>query len=78
MTDALVRRMPESTPNEAFDEMTGQNMADRISIPISYALTELLNNAMSHARRMHHADARVWVAEPVLPQQWPATVGRGG
>ena len=62
IADALVGRMPDIDPNEAFDEMTGQNMADRISIPISYALTELLNNAMSHARRMHHADARVWVA----------------
>ncbi len=62
IADALVGRMPDIDPTEPHDEMSGQNTADRISIPISYALTELLNNAMSHARRKHHADARVWIA----------------
>ena len=59
---ALVGRMPDIDPNELPDEMTCKNTADRIAIPISYALTELLNNAMSHARLKGHADARVWVA----------------
>jgi len=62
LANALVGRMPDIDPQEPWDEMTGENTADRISIPISYALTELLNNAMSHARRRHHEDARVWVA----------------
>ncbi len=62
LADALVGKMPDIDPSEPRDEMTGENTADHISIPISYALTELLNNAMSHARHKRHADARVWVA----------------
>jgi hypothetical protein len=62
IANALVGRMPDIDQSEPGDEMTGENTADHISIPISYALTELLNNALSHARRNQHADARVWVA----------------
>lgn len=62
LADALVGRMPDIDPGEPYDEMTGYNTADRLTIPLSYALTELLNNALSHARRQHHDDARVWVA----------------
>lgn len=62
IAEALVGRMPDIDPDEPFDEMSGDNTADRIAIPISYALTELLNNAMSHARLKGHGDACVWVA----------------
>ena len=62
IADALVGRMPDIDPSEPWDEMTGQNTAGSISSPISYALSELLNNALSHARHKRHADARVWVA----------------
>lgn len=62
LAGALVGRMPDIDPNEPCDEMSCVNTADRITIPISYALTELLNNAMSHARLKGHGDACVWVA----------------
>lgn len=62
LADALVGRMPDIDPGEPYDEMTGHNTADRLTIPLSYALTELLNNALSHARRQRHDNARVWVA----------------
>lgn len=62
LADALVGRMPDIDPSEPYDDITGMNTADRLTIPLSYALTELLNNALSHARRQHHDDARVWVA----------------
>jgi signal transduction histidine kinase len=62
LAEALVGRMPDIDTNEPPDEMTCKNTADRIAIPISYALSELLNNAMSHARRKGHTDASVWVA----------------
>lgn len=62
LAEALVGRMPDIDPNEPCDEMSCVNTADRITIPISYALTELLNNAMSHARLKGHGDACVWVA----------------
>jgi hypothetical protein len=62
LAEALVGRMPDIDPNEPCDEMSCVNTADRITIPISYALTELLNNAMSHARLKGHDDACVWVA----------------
>lgn len=62
LAEALVGRMPDIDPNEPYDEMSGVNTADRITIPISYALTELLNNAMSHARLKRHGDACVWVS----------------
>lgn len=62
LAEALVGRMPDIDPNEPRDEMSCVNTADRITIPISYALTELLNNAMSHARLKGHGNACVWVA----------------
>lgn len=67
LAEALVGRMPDINPNEAHDEMSCMNTADRITIPISYALTELLNNAMSHARLKGHGDACVWVASQYYP-----------
>ena len=68
LAEALVGRMPDIDPNELPDEMTCRNTADSISIPISYALAELLNNAMSHARLKGHADAKVWVASQYYPK----------
>ena len=62
LAKALVGRMPDIDPSEPWDEMSGENTADRISIPISYALTELLNNALSHARLKGYGDACVWIA----------------
>jgi len=62
LAEALVGRMSDIDPNEPRDEMSCVNTADRITIPISYVLTELLNNAMSHARLKGYGNACVWVA----------------
>lgn len=62
LADALVGRMPDVDPSEPYDDMTGLNTADQLSIQLAYALTELLNNSLSHARRAGHRNASVWVA----------------
>lgn len=62
LADALVGRMPDIDPAEPYDEMTCTNTAERLTSLLSYTLTELLNNALSHARRQRHDNARVWVA----------------
>lgn len=62
LANAMVGRMGDVDPNEALDQMTCMNRADRIAGPISYALAELLNNSFSHARRQRHEHACVWVA----------------
>jgi len=62
LAEALVGRMADIDPDEPYDEMTGMNSADRLTIPLSYTLSELLNNALSHARLKGHNDACVWVA----------------
>ena len=40
----------------------GQDPFEKYSHPIEYALTELLDNALTHARREGRSDAAVWVA----------------
>lgn len=62
LANALVGQMPDIDPHEPYDEMSGMNLADRLTIPLSYALSELLNNALSHARRKRHDESCVWVA----------------
>lgn len=69
IANALVGKMPDIDPSEPLDEMSGQNKADHITIPISYALAELLNNALSHARLKGYSDARVWIASQYYPQK---------
>lgn len=64
---ALVGRMPGVDQNEQPDEMTGYNQADRLAEPIQYALSELLENAMTHARKHGFQNASVWVACQYYP-----------
>jgi anti-anti-sigma regulatory factor len=59
---SLVGGMADVDPAEPPDEMTGLTAFDRLMEPIQYALTELLENAMTHARRQNYRDACVWVA----------------
>jgi len=69
IANALVGKMPDIDPGEPRDEMSCRNKADYITIPISYALAELLNNALSHARLKGYTDARVWIASQYYPQK---------
>lgn len=64
---ALVGHIPGTNPDEAPDEMTGYTSFDRLVEPLQYALSELLENGMTHARREGHGDARVWVASQYYP-----------
>ena len=51
----------EPAPDDAPDEMSGYTRHDRLVEPLQYALNELLENALTHARRGNQ-DACVWVA----------------
>jgi len=62
LAKALVGSIPDLDPAEPSDEMTGFTAFDRLVEPLQYALSELLENAMTHARRQGYRDASVWVA----------------
>ncbi len=67
VAQSLVGRIPGMNPDEAPDEMTGYSHFDRVMEPIQYALNELLENALTHARRQGCRDASVWVASQYYP-----------
>lgn len=54
--------------NETPDEMTGYTHYDRLIEPIQYVLNELLENALTHARRGNKY-ACVWVASQYYPKR---------
>jgi len=61
-------------PNEVPDEMTGFTTFDRLVEPLQYALNELLENALTHARR-GNKNACVWVASQYYPKKDLIRVG---
>jgi len=67
IASALVGHMPVADPDELPDEMTGYTEAYRLVEPIQYALNELLENSLTHARRARFVDACVWVACQYYP-----------
>jgi anti-anti-sigma regulatory factor len=62
LAHAVVGKIPGIDPNELPDEMTGFTTAWRLEEPIQYALSELLENAMTHARKHGFQNSSVWVA----------------
>lgn len=72
---ALAGRLPEIDPHEPPDEMTGYTTADRLAEPLQYTLSELLENALTHARREGYVDASVWVAGQYYPKQGVIQLG---
>lgn len=62
LAKSLVGTIPGIDLDEPPDEMSGMTAFDRLMEPIQYALSELLENAMTHARRQGYRDACVWVA----------------
>lgn len=62
LAKAIVGSFGDVDPNEPEDEMSGFNTFDRLVEPLQYALNELLENALTHARRSGKADASVWIA----------------
>lgn len=59
---ALTGELTCSDPDAPAQETTGRNEFDSYRGPIEYALKELLENSLTHARREGRADAAVWVA----------------
>lgn len=66
---AVVGRIPGIDPNEPLDEMSGFNQYGRIVEPLQYAFSELLENALTHARRHRYICSAVWIACQYYPSK---------
>lgn len=75
LAKSLVGGIPGVDPNEPPDAMTGLTAFDLLMEPIQYALSELLENAMTHARRQGYRDACVWVASQYYPSSGTIRLG---
>ncbi len=64
---ALVGATPGYDPHAASDEMTGYQPQDYLYKPLHYLFSELLENALTHAKRAGYRDARAWVAAQYYP-----------
>jgi hypothetical protein len=62
LADAITGTLTDANPNAAFDPNTGKNQYDRFRHPIFYALSELIENSLTHARQQGNVRAKVWVA----------------
>ena len=62
LANAIVGSFGDVDPNEPEDEMSGFNLFARLAEPLQYALNELLENSLTHARRAGYANASVWIA----------------
>lgn len=75
LANALVGRFPGIDCDESPDEMTGYTTAERFAEPIQYALTELITNGLTHARRQGYPSTCVWVASQYYPNSKIVRVG---
>jgi hypothetical protein len=62
LADAITGQLTDADPREPWNPDTGKNQYDRYRHPIWYSLSELLENAVTHARLHGRAKANVWVA----------------
>jgi hypothetical protein len=62
LADAITGQLTNADPNEPWCPDTGKNRYDRYRHPIWYSLSELLENAVTHARMDGHLRSKVWVA----------------
>lgn len=68
LANAVLGRVPGLDRNAPVDEMSGRNDWDRASQPLCHAFTELLQNALTHARRDGYRNANVWVTAQYMQQ----------
>ncbi|WP_347507561.1 ATP-binding protein [Pseudomonas anguilliseptica] len=68
LATALTGRLTQSSPDAPANEATGRNEFDSYRAPIEYALKELLENSLTHARREGRGAAAVWVACQYYPK----------
>lgn len=66
---ALTGKLTHSDPNAPVSEGETRNDFDAYCGPIEYALKELLDNSLTHARREGRGDAAVWVACQFYPRR---------
>lgn len=69
LAKSLVGHIPGIDLSAAPDEMTGFTPFDQLVMPLRYVLSELLENALTHARHHGHRDACVWVASQYYPSK---------
>lgn len=62
LADAITGNLTTASPDAAVDPVTGKNEYSRYRHPIWYSLSELLENAVTHARKYGNLQASVWVA----------------
>jgi hypothetical protein len=67
LAEAITGQFAGVDPNEAPDEMTCVNRFETFAYPLQYMLSELLENALTHARREGAHGATVWVASQYYP-----------
>lgn len=68
LADTIVGGLDGISRDEPADDMSGCNTFDRMAEPIRYALSELLENALTHAKRGGYTQAKVWVASQYYPR----------
>lgn len=61
LADAITGRLTKASPDETLDE-DGKNQYLRFRYPLWYSLSELLENAVTHARQHGCLQSNVWVA----------------
>lgn len=62
LAHAVVGTLPEFQPDSEPDAMTGRRAGDTAYECISYVISELLNNSVTHAKRGGNQRCRAWVA----------------
>ena len=72
---AILGQVPSLDQNAPLDEMTCTNAWDDAHEPLCHALTELLQNALTHARRNGRESANTWVAAQYMPRSDDIRIG---
>lgn len=72
---AILGQVPGLDQHAPQDEMTCTNAWDKAHEPLCHALTELLQNAMTHARRNGRESANTWVAAQYMPRSDDICIG---
>lgn len=62
LADAITGELTEAKPTVVHDMNTPRSQFERFRHPIWYSLSELIENALTHARRDGHVNIAVWVA----------------
>lgn len=62
LADAITGKLTTSPRDAAEDPATGKNQFERFRHPIFYSLSELIENALTHARQGGNLRASVWIA----------------